>query len=192
MPLKFIDLFAGLGGFHFALSELGHECVFASELREDLRKLYAINFPGTRIEGDITSIRPKDIPAHDILCAGFPCQPFSQAGKRQGFNDEKNRGNLFTYICKIIEYHRPRYVFLENVSNLKGHDGGSTWQTIHRMLDKELNYEVAEPAILSPHQWGIPQHRRRIYIVCENREMGNLKYFRFPIPPKSWPSNIKL
>lgn len=191
MPLKFIDLFAGLGGFHFALSELGHECVFASELREDLRKLYAINFPGTRIEGDITSIRPKDIPAHDILCAGFPCQPFSQAGKRQGFNDEKNRGNLFTYICKIIEYHRPRYVFLENVSNLKGHDGGSTWQTIHRMLDKELNYEVAEPAILSPHQWGIPQHRRRIYIVCENREMGNLKYFRFPIPPKSWPSNIK-
>lgn len=191
MPLKFIDLFAGLGGFHFALSELGHECVFASELREDLRKLYAINFPGTRIEGDITSIRPEDIPAHDILCAGFPCQPFSQAGKRQGFNDEKNRGNLFTYICKIIEYHRPRYVFLENVSNLKGHDGGSTWQTIHRMLDKELNYEVAEPAILSPHQWGIPQHRRRIYIVCENREMGNLKNFRFPIPPKSWPSNIK-
>ena len=78
--LTFIDLFAGLGGFHFALSELGLECVFASELREDLRKLYTINFPGTRIEGDITKINPKDIPAHDILCAGFPCQPFSQAG----------------------------------------------------------------------------------------------------------------
>ena len=187
----FIDLFAGLGGFHFALSELGHECVFASELREDLRKLYSINFPGTRIEGDITKISPSDIPAHDILCAGFPCQPFSQAGKRQGFNDEKDRGNLFTYICEIIKYHRPRYVFLENVSNLKGHDGGNTWSTIHRMLDKGLNYEVAEPAILSPHQWGIPQHRKRIYIVCENRDFGKLEGFRFPEPPKSWTSDIK-
>ncbi len=191
MPLKFIDLFAGLGGFHFALSELGHECVFASELREDLRKLYRINFPGTRIEGDITKISPSDIPAHDILCAGFPCQPFSQAGKRQGFNDEKDRGNLFTYICKIIEYHRPRYVLLENVSNLKGHDGGNTWDTIHRMLDEDLEYEVAEPAILSPHQWGIPQHRKRIYIVCEDKKRGKLQGFKFPEPPKSWTSNIK-
>lgn len=191
MPLRFIDLFAGLGGFHFALSELGHECVFASELREDLRKLYHVNFPGTRIEGDITKIKPEDIPPHDILCAGFPCQPFSQAGKRQGFNDEKDRGNLFTYICKILEYHRPRYVLLENVSNLKGHDGGNTWRTIHRMLDEDLNYEVAEPAILSPHQWGIPQHRRRIYIVCEDREQGSLEHFHFPNPPQSWSSNIK-
>ena len=165
---KFIDLFAGLGGFHFALSELGHECVFASELREDLRKLYQINFPGTKIEGDITKIEPEDIPPHDILCAGFPCQPFSQAGKRQGFDDDKKRGNLFYYICDIIEFHRPRYVFLENVANLKGHDGGNTWRTIKRMLN-ELNYEVAEPAILSPHLWGIPQHRKRIYIVCENK-----------------------
>lgn len=98
MELKFIDLFAGLGGFHLALSKLGCKCVFASELREDLRKLYAINYPEmcghaesgiSKIEGDITDVNPQDIPAHDILCAGFPCQPFSQAGKRQGFNDEK-------------------------------------------------------------------------------------------------------
>ena len=82
MPLIFIDLFAGLGGFHFALEELGCECAFSSELKEDLRKLYPINFPGCKIEGDITQILPSDIPAHDILCAGFPCQPFSQAGKR--------------------------------------------------------------------------------------------------------------
>ena len=184
MPKKkytFIDLFAGLGGFHFALSELGHKCVFASELREDLRRLYSINFPGTRIEGDITKIKPQDIPAHDILCAGFPCQPFSQAGKRQGFKDDKDRGNLFNYICAILEHHRPKYVFLENVANLKGHDGGNTWKTIRQMLD-DLNYEVAEPAILSPHQWGIPQHRKRIYIVCENRQHGCLESFHFPNP----------
>ena len=102
--MRFIDLFAGLGGFHLALTNLGHECVFASELREDLRRLYAINFPDmqgktatgiNKIEGDITAVRPQDIPAHEILCAGFPCQPFSQAGKRQGFQDEKERGNLF-------------------------------------------------------------------------------------------------
>lgn len=185
MPKKkytFIDLFAGLGGFHFALSELGHKCVFASELREDLRKLYAINFPGTRIEGDITKISPKDIPAHDILCAGFPCQPFSQAGKRQGFQDEKDRGNLFYTICNIIDEHHPRYVFLENVANLEGHDNGNTWSTIEKML-RDRNYEV-QKKILSPHQFGvIPQHRKRIYIVCENHEFGKLDHFHFPEPP---------
>lgn len=190
MPLRFIDLFAGLGGFHFALSELGHECVFASELREDLRKLYTINFPGTRIEGDITKINPQDIPTHDILCAGFPCQPFSQAGKRQGFNDEKERGNLFYTICSIIDEHHPRYVFLENVSNLKGHDEGNTWATIKKMLE-ERNYAVQEQ-ILSPHQFGvIPQHRRRIYIVCENRNYGNLEDFKFPEPSKNIKCDIK-
>ena len=180
---KFIDLFAGLGGFHFALSELGHECVFASELREDLRKLYNINFPGTRIEGDITKINPKDIPPHDILCAGFPCQPFSQAGKRQGFNDEKDRGNLFYTICNIIDEHHPRYVLLENVSNLKGHDNGNTWATIKQMLE-DREYEVREQ-ILSPHQFGvIPQHRKRIYIVCEYHKYGKLEHFHFPEPNK--------
>jgi DNA (cytosine-5)-methyltransferase 1 len=187
---KFIDLFAGLGGFHFALQELGCECVFASEIKEDLRNLYRINFPGTTIEGDITKIKPEDIPAHDILCAGFPCQPFSQAGKRQGFNDEKDRGNLFYTICDILRYHQPQFVFLENVSNLKGHDGGNTWRTIQRLLE-ELGYDVAEPAILSPHQWGIPQHRRRIYIVCRNKKYGDLKKFKFPDPISNRNSDIK-
>lgn len=185
--LKFIDLFAGLGGFHLALTKLGCKCVFASELREDLRKLYAINYPEMRgktesginkIEGDITLVKPDDIPAHDILCAGFPCQPFSQAGKRQGFNDEKDRGNLFYNICDIIDQHRPRFVFLENVSNLKGHDGGNTWLTIKEALENR-RYKVEE-AILSPHQFGIPQHRRRIYIVCENMDYGQLENFSFP------------
>lgn len=99
MGLKFIDLFAGLGGFHLALQRLGHECVFASELKEDLQRLYEINFGGGVIHGDILSFEPKDIPAHDILCAGFPCQPFSQAGKREGFKDKKERGNFFFTIA---------------------------------------------------------------------------------------------
>ncbi|MEI8272954.1 MAG: DNA (cytosine-5-)-methyltransferase [Paludibacter sp.] len=177
--LTFIDLFAGLGGFHLALEQLGCECVFASELKEDLRRLYNINFPDTPIFGDITKINPEDVPAHNILCAGFPCQPFSQAGKRQGFDDEKDRGNLFDYICAILEIHRPEYVLLENVSNLKGHDHGNTWITIKAKLE-ELNYEVFDPKILSPHEFGIPQHRRRIYIVCRNKDFGTIDGFTFP------------
>ena len=181
IQLKFIDLFAGLGGFHLALHKLGCECVFASELKEDLRKLYGINFPGTNIQGDITKINVHEIPPHDILCAGFPCQPFSLAGKRLGFNDGDGRGNLFYNICDIIDEHRPRYVLLENVSNLKGHDNGNTWQTIKEELEAR-DYVVAEPAILSPHQFGIPQHRKRIYIVCEDKHRGCLEHFKFPHP----------
>lgn len=182
-PLKFIDLFAGLGGFHLALKELGCECVFASEIKDDLRKLYQINFPETpAIEGDITTVKPEQIPPHDILCAGFPCQPFSQAGKRQGFNDEKNRGNLFYNILDIVKYHRPKYILLENVATLKNHDFGNTWNTIKGELEA-ANYEVVE-AILSPHLFSIPQHRRRIYIVCVDREKRSLEGFCFPDPPK--------
>lgn len=187
---RFIDLFAGLGGFHKALEALGCECVFASEIREDLRRLYEINFPNTRIEGDITRIAPEDIPAHDILCAGFPCQPFSQAGKQQGFHDEKERGNLFNNICEILDCHRPRYVLLENVANLKGHDHGNTWNTIYHDLHDILRYEVKDK-ILSPHEFGIPQHRRRIYIVCENMDYGHLENFEFPEKPNHVSNNIK-
>jgi len=177
--ITFIDLFAGLGGFHLALKQLGCKCVFASEIREDLRQLYGINFPDTPTFGDITRITPEDIPSHDILCAGFPCQPFSQAGKRQGFSDEKDRGNLFDYICAILKVHKPQFVLLENVSNLMGHDGGNTWIIIKARLEA-LNYEVFDPKILSPHEFGIPQHRRRIYIVCRNRMFGTLAEFSFP------------
>lgn len=177
----FIDLFAGLGGFHLALQQLGYKCVFASEVKDDLRKLYALNFPETPIYGDITKIKPEDIPAHDIVCGGFPCQPFSQAGKRQGFNDEKERGNLFDYICEIVAYHNPKYIFLENVANLKGHDNGNTWRIIYNKLHDELGYDVQE-SIISPHQFGIPQHRKRIYIVGVRNDLGGLKNFEFPKP----------
>ena len=151
--LKFIDLFAGLGGFHLALSHLGCQCVFASELKEDLQKLYRENFPGTPILGDITKVSISDIPAHDILCGGFPCQPFSQAGKRQGFYDEKNRGNLFYYIADIIRNRKPRYVFLENVANLKGHDDGNTWDVIYHTLSDDLDYEVEAEVRLDVKLW---------------------------------------
>lgn len=182
MPYRFIDLFAGLGGFHLALEALGHECVFASELKEDLQNLYRENFPTTPIFGDITKIDPIDIPAHDIICAGFPCQPFSQAGKREGFNDSKQRGTLFDYICAIVAEHRPKYLLLENVQNLKNHDNGNTWKVIKEKL-AELNYDV-KADILSPHQFGLPQHRKRIFIIAVNNEIGTLNHFQFPTPPK--------
>ena len=180
--LTFIDLFAGLGGFHLALEALGHKCVFASELKEDLQTLYKENFPSTPIFGDITQINPKAIPAHDIICAGFPCQPFSQAGKREGFNDSKQRGTLFDYICAIIDEHRPKYLFLENVQNLQHHDNGNTWKVIQEKLDT-LKYDV-KADILSPHQFGLPQHRKRIFIVAVAKEKGSLSHFHFPVPPK--------
>ncbi len=179
---KFIDLFAGLGGFHLALKTLGHECVFASELKEDLQILYKQNFPATPIFGDITLIDPKTVPPHDILCAGFPCQPFSQAGKREGFNDSKQRGTLFDYICAIVAEHRPKYLFLENVQNLKSHDNGNTWKVIQEKL-AALNYDVRAD-ILSPHQFGLYQHRKRIFIVAVANEKGSLNHFHFPVPQK--------
>jgi DNA (cytosine-5)-methyltransferase 1 len=173
--LKFIDLFAGLGGFHLALGNLGHECVFASELNGELRELYKKNHK-TTIEGDINEVDINSIPAHDILCAGFPCQPFSQAGTRLGLNDPKN-GNLFYKIMEILEKHKPEYVFLENVPNLKGHDDGNTWTVIHNELSQL--YDVKEE-ILSPHHFGIPQHRSRFYIVGRLKTKGGLDYFEFP------------
>lgn len=186
----FIDLFAGLGGFHIALESLGCKCVFTSELKEDLQQLYKLNFPNTsRIEGDITKVDLTTIPHHDILCAGFPCQPFSQAGKRQGFSDE-GRGNMFDYICAIIKERgqvndKPKFLLLENVSNLKGHDNGNTWRIIQERLNT-LGYYVSGE-ILSPHQFGIPQHRKRIYIVGLRKDLvdsNESKQFEFPIGRK--------
>jgi len=175
--LKFIDLFAGLGGFHLALENLGHKCVFASELMPELRELYYTNH-NMKCAGDINAVDiQKDIPSHDILCAGFPCQPFSQAGSQQGFNDEKERGNLFYKIMEILEEHKPEFVFLENVPNLKSHDNGNTYKVIKETL--ETLYET-DDTIISPHYFGIPQHRTRIYIVGRLKARGGLKGFEFP------------
>lgn len=173
----FIDLFAGIGGFHLALRKLGCKCVFASELQSELQDLYSQNF-GMKCNGDINKIDIEhDIPTHDILCAGFPCQPFSQAGKQEGFNDQKDRGNLFYKIMEILEFHKPEFVFLEHVPNLKSHDKCNTYRVIHKELSKL--YEVADD-IISPHYFGIPQHRNRIYIVGRLWNAGGLTGFSFP------------
>lgn len=173
--LKFIDLFAGLGGFHLALHDLGHTCVFASELNSELRDLYEKNHK-TKIEGDINLVDVNKIPSHDILCAGFPCQPFSKAGARLGLEDPRN-GNLFYKIVEILNRHKPEFIFLENVANLHSHDEGNTWAVINNELS--ILYDVKE-TLLSPHHFGIPQHRSRFYIVGRLKEKGGLLDFKFP------------
>lgn len=173
----FIDLFCGIGGFHQAMSSLGGECVFACDIDADCRKTYQANY-GIEPVGDITKVRAEEIPAHDVLCAGFPCQAFSKAGKRLGFDDE-TKGTLFFDICRIMEYHRPRYALLENVRNLASHDKGNTWHVIHDKLI-ELGYNLLpDPVIFSPHYIGIPQHRERVFIMCVRNDVGNVRPFEF-------------
>lgn len=186
---SFIDLFAGLGGFHLAMQKLGGKCVFASELKEDLRILYKENY-GIDCFGDINKIDiDKDIPKKfDMLCAGFPCQPFSKAGKQQGFKDEKDRGNLFWKIMDILRKKKPEYILLENVQNLQTHDNGNTWEVIRTNL--ETLYDV-KCDIISPHNFGIPQHRKRIYIVGRLNAKGGLKDFKFPPHEEKIACNIK-
>jgi len=143
LDLRFIDLFAGLGGFHLALRELGLKCVFASEINEELRRIYIANFPEMegRVFGDIRNAEVKGlVPDHDVLCAGFPCQPFSKSGTQLGTQDE-TRGTLFHEICEILERRKPTFVILENVGNFGRHDHGRTWKIVHDRLTR-LGYEV--------------------------------------------------
>ncbi len=192
-PFKFIDLFSGIGGFHLALTALGGECVFASDIDADCRKTYKANY-GLDPAGDITKIEAKDIPEHDVLCGGFPCQAFSKAGKRLGFSDP-TKGTLFFDIKRIAEYHNPKYILLENVRNLASHDKGNTWKVIRDTLKTictseeevaagKIGYNVIdEPVIFSPHYLGIPQHRERVYIMCIRKDVdeqqGHLPLFKF-------------
>ncbi|TNE49815.1 MAG: DNA (cytosine-5-)-methyltransferase [Deltaproteobacteria bacterium] len=162
--MRFIDLFAGLGGFHLAASQLGLECVFACDINNELRDLYEQNFDFTP-HGDIRQVIEEEldtIPEHDLLCAGFPCQPFSKAGEQKGLRD-KSRGQLFYSIHRILKHRKPTYFILENVANFVKHDNGRTYETIKKELE-DLDYEV-DVCKLSPHHFGIPQIRERIYIV---------------------------
>lgn len=172
-PLRFIDLFAGLGGFHLALKKLGCQCVFACEADQALASLYEKNFR-LRPHGDIREIDISSIPEHDILCAGFPCQPFSKAGKREGL-DCPNWGNLIDYVIRILRLHKPRYFIIENVPNLVQHRNGETWRKITRQL-KLAGYNI-ESKVLSPHSFGIPQKRQRAFIVGRR---GGLENFQWP------------
>ena len=191
----FIDLFAGIGGFHKALESLGGVCVMASELDEKCQDVYSKNFPKTTIVGDIRELNlektgkndGEPVPDHDVLCAGFPCQPFSKAGNRLGLED--TRGTLFYHIAKIIERKRPQYLILENVPNLIGHNDGKTWITISNVL-KDLGYKFdSVPLKFSPHLIGIPQIRERVFILATNHldhpsKMSDPVRVERPTPPK--------
>lgn len=159
----FIDLFAGIGGFHQAMTELGGKCVFASEIDEYAIETYKENY-GIDSGINIRDVDEKDIPEHDVLCAGFPCQAFSKAGPQTGFADE-TKGTLFFDIERILKYHHTKYIVLENVRNLVSHDHGKTWNTIETHL-KEAGYRLTEkPLIISPHHFGTPQLRERVVIL---------------------------
>lgn len=176
----FIDLFAGIGGFRLALQNLGGLCLFSSEWDEKAQKTYAANFGETPF-GDITSETTKGyIPeSFDILCAGFPCQAFSIAGRRGGFSD--TRGTLFFEVAEIIKRKRPSAVFLENVKGLVNHDRGRTLATILHTLRTDLGYHVPEPVILNAKNFGVAQNRERIFIVAF-REKVAAENFTYPQP----------
>ena len=173
--MKFIDLFAGLGGFHLAAKQLEIECVFASEINSKLRAIYRENF-GIEPVGDIREVHPKDVPSHDLLCAGFPCQPFSKAGGQMGWEDAV-RGTVFFNIVEILKLHRPTFIILENVAHFVKHDEGNTYARVKQSLES-LGYQVAH-AQLSPHRFGVPQIRERMYMVGQ---LGGLNGFKWPGP----------
>ena len=185
--LKFIDLFCGIGGFRFAFERAGCECVFSSDWNKYAQVTYEANF-GEKPHGDIHSVAVADIPTHNILCAGFPCQPFSIAGvskklslgRKHGFED-KEQGNLFFSLAEIIDFHQPAAFVLENVKNLRNHDKGRTFEIIYNTLTDALGYTVYYKIIDA--RSVVPQHRERIFLVGFKEH----RYFEFPEYPKEGP-----
>lgn len=174
--MRFVDLFAGLGGFHVALSKLGHTCVLASEIDPTLRDLYKKNF-SLAPKGDIREIvKSKSIPSHDILCAGFPCQPFSKAGEQEGL-DCPEWGDLFGYVISVLRTAKPKYLILENVPNLERHNNGETWVAMRKSL-KRCGYSI-DARRFSPHDFGVPQIRDRLFIVGSRVGLDD---FEWPLP----------
>jgi len=183
---KFIDLFAGIGGFRIAMQNLGGKCVFTSEWDKEAQRTYRANF-GEVPFGDITKEQTKNfIPdGFDVLCAGFPCQAFSIAGKRGGFED--TRGTLFFDVAEIIKRKQPKAFFLENVKGLRNHEKGKTLETILNVLRNDLNYFVPEPQILNAKDFGVPQNRERIFIVGFHKDT---KVSKFDYP-KAFDKKVK-
>ena len=177
---SFIDLFAGIGGFRLAMQNLGGKCVYTSEWDREAQHTYSVNFGETPF-GDITKEETKSyIPDEfDILCAGFPCQAFSIAGKRGGFED--TRGTLFFDVAEIIKRKQPKAIFLENVKGLRNHNGGKTLATILNVLRNDLAYFVPEPQIINAKDFGVPQNRERIFIVGFHKSTG-ITAFEYPKP----------
>lgn len=177
---KFIDLFAGVGGFRMAMQNVGGKCVYTSEWDKDAKKTYRGNF-GEVPFGDITKDYIKDFipPKFDVLCAGFPCQAFSIAGYQKGFSD--TRGTLFFDIEQIIEKYHPRVVFLENVKNLVSHDNGKTFKVIIEILEDKLGYKVFHKVLNSMTHANVPQNRERIFIIAfDPAQVINYRKFKFP------------
>lgn len=174
----FIDLFAGLGGFRLALESLGAKCVYSNEWDKFAQDVYNSNF-GEIPDGDITKVDEKTIPEHDILCAGFPCQAFSISGKQRGFED--SRGTLFFDVARIVKCKKPKVVFMENVKNFASHDNGKTLQVVRNTME-ELGYSFYYK-VLNATDFGIPQKRERIYMVCFRNDL-NINNFSFPKPIK--------
>lgn len=192
---KFIDLFAGIGGTRIAFESVGGRCVFTSEWDKGCQTTYLQNF-NEQPQGDITKIHPDDIPDHDLLLAGFPCQPFSIAGvskkislgRKHGFDDEK-QGNLFFYIAKILQVKKPKAFLLENVKNLKSHDKGRTYEIIHNTLE-DLGYHVFDKIIDAKNY--VPQHRERIFLVGFRKDLYPNLVFQHPESPKETPRISKI
>lgn len=174
----FIDLFAGIGGFRLALESFGARCVYSNEWDKYAQETYELNFNEIP-DGDITQVDEKDIPNHDILCAGFPCQAFSISGKQKGFED--SRGTLFFNVARIVKEKRPMVVFLENVKNFATHDGGNTLKVVKETM-QGLGYSF-DYDVLNPIHYGMPQKRERIYMVCFREDVGR-EAFAFPKPFK--------
>lgn len=177
--MKFIDLFAGIGGFRLGFEKAGFECVFSCEIDPHCREVYHNNFQEVPC-GDITEVNPDKIKEFDVLLAGFPCQPFSICGKKRGFED--TRGTLFFEICRIIEAKQPKVIVLENVKHLLHHDKGNTFKVILATL-RDLGYSV-DYKILNAKDFGVPQHRERIFIIGTQGKPFSFSRFRSKFPPK--------
>jgi len=173
----FIDLFAGIGGFHVALNNVGGKCTFACEIDKSARETYKINhhIADDIFAEDIMKVESADVPDHDVLCAGFPCQPFSQAGFKKGFDDI--RGTLFFDIVRIIDAKRPKAIFLENVQHLLKHNDGKTFKKIQEVITQDLGYSFYHK-IVRASDFGVPQHRPRLFMVGFKDDKS--KSFKFP------------
>jgi len=171
---KFIDLFAGIGGFRIALEQYSGKCVFSSEWDKEAQRTYSENF-GEIPNGDITKINESDIPSHDVLCGGFPCQAFSISGKQRGFED--TRGTLFFDIVRIVKHHMPKVLFLENVKNFARHDNGRTLEVVRTVIT-DMGYDFYYK-VLNASDYGVPTARERIYMVAFRKDL-NIKSFKFP------------
>ena len=176
VEIKYIDLFCGVGGFRYGLNSSTSQCVFSSDIDPDAREVYTQN-GGEQPVGDIVEVQVEDVPAHDVLCGGFPCQPFSISGNQGGFEDA--RGTLLHEILRIAQHHQPRVLFLENVKNFLSHRGGETLAKTIELLNR-AGYQV-HYSLLNASRYGVAQKRERVYFVCFRNDLGIVD-FLFPEP----------